>query len=148
MASIRRLGPTDGGDLRRLNRLFAHVFEEDSLLDGGPGAAADRDWLGDVRNVALVADEGARIVGGLVAYRLDKNEGRREFYLYDLAVAADARRQGVATALIEALREVARKAGAWVIYVQADLGDEPAITLYERLSAREQVLHFDIAPRG
>jgi aminoglycoside 3-N-acetyltransferase I len=31
-----------------------------------------------------------------------------------------------------------------VIYVQADLGDEPAIRLYQSLGVREDVLHFDI----
>jgi aminoglycoside 3-N-acetyltransferase I len=33
---------------------------------------------------------------------------------------------------------------AWIIYVQADYGDNPAITLYEKLGVREEVLHFDI----
>ena len=33
---------------------------------------------------------------------------------------------------------------AWVIYVQADYGDDPAIALYEKLGVREEVLHFDI----
>jgi hypothetical protein len=34
---------------------------------------------------------------------------------------------------------------AHVIFVQADLEDEPAIALYTKLGAREDVLHFDIA---
>ena len=34
---------------------------------------------------------------------------------------------------------------AYVIYVQADLGDEAAIALYSKLGLREGVLHFDIA---
>jgi len=32
-----------------------------------------------------------------------------------------------------------------VIFVQADLGDAPAIALYSKLGRREEVLHFDIA---
>jgi aminoglycoside 3-N-acetyltransferase I len=32
-----------------------------------------------------------------------------------------------------------------VIFVQADLQDEPAIALYSKLGSREDVLHFDIA---
>jgi aminoglycoside 3-N-acetyltransferase I len=63
-------------------------------------------------------------------------------------VSADWRRRGVATALIEALRPIAVAAGAWVIYVQADPGDDPAIALYTKIGAREDVLHFDIAVRG
>jgi ribosomal protein S18 acetylase RimI-like enzyme len=85
-------------------------------------------------------------LGGLVAYELDKLErARREFYIYDLAVAAEYRRQGIATALIEHLREIASQRGAGVIYVQADRGDSPAISLYEKFGSREEVLHFDIA---
>ncbi len=92
--------------------------------------------------MALAADQ---VVGGLVAYELDKFErARREVYIYDLAVAEEHRRQGVATALIEHLRAIAAARGAWVIYVQADHGDDPAIALYEKLGVREDVLHFDI----
>jgi hypothetical protein len=32
-----------------------------------------------------------------------------------------------------------------VIFVQADIGDDPAIALYTKLGVREDVLHFDIA---
>jgi aminoglycoside 3-N-acetyltransferase I len=42
------------------------------------------------------------------------------------------------------LREIAARRGAWVIYVQADYEDGPAIALYESLGVREEVLHFDI----
>lgn len=30
--------------------------------------------------------------------------------------------------------------------VQADHGDDPAVALYTKLGAREDVMHFDIAP--
>jgi aminoglycoside 3-N-acetyltransferase I len=33
-----------------------------------------------------------------------------------------------------------------VIFVQADIGDDPAIKLYESLGTREDVHHFDISP--
>jgi len=86
------------------------------------------------------------VLGGLVAYEFDKFErARRELYIYDLAVSAEHRRRGIATALIEHLREIAARRGAWVIFVQADYGDDPAIALYEKLGIREEVLHFDIA---
>jgi aminoglycoside 3-N-acetyltransferase I len=95
--------------------------------------------------IALAAREGGRVVGGLVAYVLDKFErARREIYIYDLAVAESHRRRGMATALIQRLRDLAGTLEAWVIYVQADYGDEPAIALYTRLGVREDVMHFDI----
>jgi aminoglycoside 3-N-acetyltransferase I len=59
-------------------------------------------------------------------------------------VAEEHRRRGIATALIEHLRGIAAQRGAWVVYVQADYGDDPAVALYEKLGAREDVMHFDI----
>ncbi len=88
----------------------------------------------------------ARSSGGLAAYELKKFEQpRSELYIYDLAVAAAHRRQGIATALIHALQKIAAARGAYVIFVQADAGDEPAVALYSKLGSREEVLHFDIA---
>ncbi|MGH8168420.1 MAG: GNAT family N-acetyltransferase, partial [Woeseiaceae bacterium] len=83
----------------------------------------------------------------LAAYELIKFEQERsEIYIYDLAVAAAHRRQGIATALITELGKIAAARGAYVVFVQADLGDTPAINLYTKLGTREDVLHFDIAP--
>jgi aminoglycoside 3-N-acetyltransferase I len=70
------------------------------------------------------------VVGDLVAYALQKIEQPlSEIYIYDLAIDEAYRRKGIATALIEALQPLARDCGALVIYVQADYGDEPAISL-------------------
>jgi aminoglycoside 3-N-acetyltransferase I len=62
-----------------------------------------------------------------------------------LAVADTHRRQGIALGLINRLREIAAHRQAWVIYVQADYGDTPAITLYGKLGVREDVMHYDIS---
>ena len=51
---------------------------------------------------------------------------------------------GVATGLIETLRPIAFERGAWIIFVQADRDDDPAVKLYTKLGIREEVLHFDI----
>jgi aminoglycoside 3-N-acetyltransferase I len=94
--------------------------------------------------------KGAEVVGGIAAYQLRKFEQERsEIYVYDLAVAAAHRRQGIATALILDLRMIAAERDAYVIFVQADPDDAPAIALYEKLGEREAVLHFDISvPRS
>jgi aminoglycoside 3-N-acetyltransferase I len=42
------------------------------------------------------------------------------------------------------LKRIAKARGAYVIYVQADRGDLPAIALYESLGVREDVYHFDV----
>jgi len=50
--------------------------------------------------------------------------------------------------MIEGLKKIAVAKGAYVIYVQADHGDDAAIALYTKLGVREDVLHFDIPPAG
>ena len=47
--------------------------------------------------------------------------------------------------MIVELKRIASERGAYVIFVQADIGDEPAIQLYTGLGRREDVLHFDIS---
>ena len=145
--TLRRLGPLDVPVLRRLNALFGQAFTDLETYTGDqPDDTYLEGLLAKEHVFAVVALSGEEVLGGLVAYELDKFEqARREVYIYDLAVSAEHRRQGIATALIEHLRGIAAGRGAWVIYVQADYGDDPAIALYEKLGAREEVLHFDIA---
>ena len=61
-----------------------------------------------------------------------------------MAVSADHRRQGIATALINRTKDIAVNRGVYLIFVQADYGDDPAIALYTKVGKREEVLHFDI----
>ena len=129
------------------NRLFFEVFGDEAYQ----GAPAGDDHLGrllsDRKFIALVAYVGGEMVGAIAAYELIKYEAERsEIYIYDLAVREAYRRQGVATALIEALKPIAEKSGAWVIFVQADPPDAPAVALYDKLGTREEVFHFDIIP--
>ena len=131
-------------------RLFGDVFEEpDSYLGAVPSRRYVESLLADRHFIAIVAVSGGTVFGALAAYVLDKFEQeRKEAYLYDLAVASDHRRRGIATALIGELKEVARKRGCYVIFVQADQGDTPAIRLYESLGTREEAVHFDIPVAG
>ena len=147
---IRRLGPDDGDRMRDLNALFGSVFgDAESYVSAEPAEDYLRRVLAREQVIALAAYSGNEIVGGLVAYVLDKLEQERnEIYIYDLAVTEAHRRRGIATALIANLQAHAARIGAWVIYVQADYGDEPAIALYEKLGTREDVMHFDIPPRA
>ena len=134
--------------MRALLDAFGVVFGEPETYSGRqPDDAYLRALLGGNTFIALAAVENGFVIGGLAAYELKKFEqARSEIYIYDLAVVAAYRRQGVATALIERLREIAVARGAHALFVQADTGaqDAPAIALYSKLGRREEVLHFDI----
>jgi aminoglycoside 3-N-acetyltransferase I len=146
---IERLQPSQAQLMPGLQAMFGKAFEDaEGWSKNRPGAAYVHKLLAkpDVFVLAALKDE--QVVGGLVAYELQKIEQpRSEIYIYDLAVDEAHRRQGIATALIEALQPLARDCGAWAIYLQADYGDEPAIALYNKLGVMEEVMHFDIAVR-
>ena len=144
--SLRRLGADDLALAGRLNAMFGTAFGEADIYGGDPPSDAYlAEILGKPHVIALVALSDEEVVGGLVAYELDKLErARREVYIYDLAVAEAHRRRGIATALIERCRDIAAQRRAWVIFVQADRADAPAVALYETIGRREEVLHYDI----
>lgn len=147
--SIQKLARDDQALMKSLLAMFGQAFDEAQTYVGNqPGAAYLQQLLGSDYFIALAALKDDEVVGGLAAYELRKFEQERsEIYIYDLAVAAAHRRKGIATALIEELRKLAAARGAYVVFVQADSGDEPAIALYSKLGIREDVLHFDIAIR-
>ncbi|MGO3123062.1 MAG: GNAT family N-acetyltransferase [Advenella sp.] len=142
----RRLLPGDVALLRQLNLLFSRAFDDPGSYESRPATDAYlMDFLAKEHVSVFVALDDGRVLGGLVAYALDKFEmARREYYIYDLAVDAGHRRQGIATAIIRHLCEFAADNAGWVVYVQADRNDDPAIALYNKLGVQEHVLHFDI----
>ena len=147
--TVRILDARDVALLREMLSMFGRAFDEPNAYTARqPDDPYLRDLLASDTFIAVAAVEQGRVIGGLAAYVLPKFEqARSELYIYDLAVDQPHRRQGVATAMIGELQNVAAARGVYVIFVQADRGDEPAIALYTKLGAREDVLHFDIAPR-
>jgi aminoglycoside 3-N-acetyltransferase I len=145
---VVRLKAGDIAVARAALDLLGEVFgERETYSVRQPDDAWLASLLGSEDFAFLVARDGAAPVGALAAYVLRKFEQpRKEIYIYDLAVAEHRRREGVATALIAELQAIAREIGSYVIFVQADHGDDAAIALYEKLGKREDVLHFDIPP--
>jgi aminoglycoside 3-N-acetyltransferase I len=148
--SIRQLSANDLPLMEGLLATFGEAFGEiDTYSSSRPSNDYLKRLLSSDYLIALAALKNESVVGGLVAYELQKFEQERsEIYIYDLAVAADHRREGIATALIQELKKIAVARAAYVIFVQADIEDDPAIALYTKLGVREDVLHFDIPVSG
>jgi len=144
--TLRQLDADDLALFRKLLEVMGEAFgEPETYGSAPPDDAYLRKLLGNEHFIALAAIEKGEVIGGLAAYELPKFEqARSEIYIYDLAVALPHRRKGVATALIEALKGIGKARGAWVIFVQADPPDLPAVALYSKLGRREDVFHFDI----
>ena len=65
----------------------------------------------------------------------------------DVEVVGEAETGRDAVAMIRELQRISDARGAWVVFVQADPGDAPAVALYSGLGEREEVLHFDLRVR-
>ena len=147
---LRVLDNEDVALFEAMNTMFGQVFDEvDTYTSARPAEDYVRQLLGRDTFIAIVALAEEKIVGGLTAYVLEKFEQERsEIYVYDLAVESKYRRRGIATALIGKLRGVAAERGAYLVFIQADNDNPPAIELYTKLGVREDVLHFDIPVKG
>lgn len=105
--------------------------EDAPALSALHGPAFDRPWSPD-EIAAMLAQPGhfgllADGVGFILC-RVVADEAE----VLTLAVDPAARRQGVASALLEAARGVAKAAGAGVLFLEVAADNDPALALYER----------------
>lgn len=117
--TVHRLTPHDSALMDALLSVFGDAFEDQETYGGArPGKAYIESLLANSFFIALIAVKDGAVVGGLAAYDLPKFERERsEIYIYDLAVAAAHRRAGIATALIQTLRQIAAARSAHVVFV-------------------------------
>ncbi len=137
MFRIERIKPNKIDLFEDMNALFAEEFDDqESYTNHRPSKKYINKLLRNEYFIPLIARQENEIVGALAAYELVKFEQERsEIYIYDLAVKRQYRRKGIAASLINELRKIAKQRGAYVIFVQADTGEEdkPAIALYTKL---------------
>lgn len=113
--------PATAADLPAMASVHAQAFDkpwnEATLADmfGGAGAYAFVSAEADPTGLVL-----CRAMGG-------------EAEVMTLAVPPWARRRGVAGALMAAAMDEARARGAAVMFLEVDVGNTAAVTLYERL---------------
>lgn len=145
--TTRRLTPSDLSQMDALMELFADVFDAHHIYRSAiPSADYTSQLLARDDFFAVVAIKQGAVIGGLCAYQLTKFEqARSEIFIYDLAVAATDRRQGVATAMIDEVRSIAERRGVYLIFIQAERDNDAAIALYSKLGRREDAVHFEIA---
>lgn len=137
--NIMRLGEHDVQKLQKLNDLFGEVFgDSENYQTNKPNESYLAEYLQSKNHIVLIAENDDGIVGGLVAYVLHKFEQeRKEVYVYDLAVATNAQRQGIGKLLMDEVRSIAKSEGAYIVYLQADEGDD-AIHFYRSLDPTEE----------
>jgi aminoglycoside 3-N-acetyltransferase I len=119
--TVRRLNLEDIAlVLRAFEEHFDEVLDEEAL---SAYLASERDHL----LMAFLHDEAA---GYLRAHDLPRLDSPPKMMLYDIETHSRFRRGGVARALIEALKELARGRGVRSIFVLTNAGNEAAMNLY------------------
>ena len=114
---IRLLAPGDEGVVREL-----------ATYDGPGDPAA---LLADPRTLLLVAFDGGRPIGFVLAYELPRRHGARaKLFVYEIDVADSLRRRGIAAALLAQLAELARERGIRTGFVLTEPDNGPANALY------------------
>jgi aminoglycoside 3-N-acetyltransferase I len=142
----KQLTSSDVKQLKELLKIFGQAFGENGTYQKFvPKNAYLKRLLAKNSFITIVALNKNKVIGGLTAYVLEKFEqDRKEIFIYDLAISKEYRRKGVATNLIKKLKAIAKNLEAYVIFVQADTADSPAIKLYESLGTKTKTYNFDI----
>lgn len=123
---IVRLGPGQTAELLQASALYDHP----------PSATAARAYLGDERNVFLLAREGAEAVGFLRGTALGQiHTPRKQMFLYEIGVAPTHQHRGVGRALVNSLLGYCRAEGFEEVFVLTDPANAAAVALYRSTGA-------------
>jgi ribosomal protein S18 acetylase RimI-like enzyme len=114
---VRRLGP---GDEQVVERLAEQVpFSE---------------LLADERTIFVAAFDESEPIGFVLAYELLRRHGDpSRLFVYEVGVAPETRRRGVATELLRELARIARARGIRRGFVLTNEANEAAMELYRSL---------------
>ena len=122
---VDRLGPDD----RERVLAAAHLFDE----------APRTDWTERFLTAAghhlLFAQVDGVDVGFVTGVETTHPDKGTEMFLYELGVDEAARGQGAGTALVAALRDLARDRGCYGMWVLTDADNEPAQRTYRAAGA-------------
>ena len=121
---IRRLGPHEAALAEGVVRAFKGSSRSLGSLES---------FLGNRANYLLVAEVGGEVGGFLMAYRLERADREAsQMFLYEIGVTAAWRGEGLATALVQEIKALARAEGMVEAFVLTSRGNEAARKLYAR----------------
>jgi len=145
--TIRAATPHDAESVASLGREFVAYLQ--ALGDPHPHCLSAEEYLRDGFGEnpgfsGLIAELDGQVVGDLLYCRsYDNDLGGRILYIIDLFVRENARRRGVARALMQEAGNICRRGGGhgllWCVYTR----NKAATAFYENLGAKHfQTLKF------
>jgi GNAT superfamily N-acetyltransferase len=145
---VRRAGDGDRAGLRRIigdayaefgcGELWSEGEDADLEAPGTSAAGRGRAWwvVTDAARPAPAGEDGPRIVASMAVGPLGAQDGRPAVALHRLYLEPAVRGAGLATALIDAAAEEARRAGAEVLVAWSDTRLTAAHARYAALGFR------------
>lgn len=147
MTDVRRAGREDLDRLTELFDAYRVFYEQPSEPERA--RAFMRERLEQDDSVVFVGEVGDGVLRGFTQLypSLSSVSMARIFVLNDLYVAPEARRSGVARALMESSHAHARSAGAVRVTLSTAVDNTAAQPLYESMGYRRDVAfyHYDLA---
>jgi ribosomal protein S18 acetylase RimI-like enzyme len=113
------------------------VYAGAALFDDSPTSEATTRFLASPGHHLLVALHDEQPVGFVSGVEMTHPDKGTEMFLYELSVAEEHRRRGIATALCRALETPARERGCHGMWVGTEPDNEPAIATYRAAGAPE-----------
>jgi ribosomal protein S18 acetylase RimI-like enzyme len=125
------------------------VMRAADLFDSPPLEVSTEKFLAAPGHHLLFAyDESGRAVGMVSGVEMTHPDKGTEMFIYELGVAPAARLQGVGSALVAALAEIAREGGCYGMWVGTETDNEAALATYRRAGATEEtefvLLNWDL----
>ena len=116
------MGPGDDERVLRAGHLFDYPARPDAV----------NRFLTDPNHHLLIAYSGDAAAGFVSGVEVTHPDKGTEMFLYELAVDEAYRRQGIGTALVEALRDLARAQGCYGMWVLTDDDNAAAGATYRK----------------
>jgi ribosomal protein S18 acetylase RimI-like enzyme len=126
---IRAMRPGNEADVT----LAGTLFDSPTRLD------AVKKFLAEPGHHLLIAYHGNAPAGFVSGVEMTHPDKGTEMFLYELGVDEQFRRQGVGTALVSALREIAEERGCYGMWVLTDADNKAALATYARAGGSGQV---------
>ena len=118
----------------------AEVHRAADLFDAPPLAAETERFLASPGHHLLLAYDDAGVPVGMISgVETTHPDKGTEMLVYELGVAPVARLQGVGTALVNALADVARAGGCYGMWVATESDNKAALATYRRAGACEEM---------
>jgi ribosomal protein S18 acetylase RimI-like enzyme len=135
----------------RIERIMdaAAVHRAADLFDTPPRPDATERFLAQPNHHLLLAyDDTGRAIGMISGVETTHPDKGTEMFIYELGVAPAARLQGVATALVRSLAEIARDRGCYGMWVGTEMDNVAAKATYRRAGASDEasfvLLNWDL----